>query len=176
MKNIRTKINIALMGIAAVICMGASLFDGPKDSSARNKSVRKVAFLSKAAEDKNHGLHLNSGSAVVPAYANPGSFNLVTVNPQKIFMPKSHYTDYMEFNYENPKEARIAGAVYDLRGAFVSSMERGSSNNIGSSAGSLIWRGKDSSGGYVPGGVYLYMIEITGSEEKVISGTVIVAR
>nr|MDA3792113.1 hypothetical protein [Elusimicrobiota bacterium] len=64
--------------------------------------------------------------------------------------------------------------------AFVSSMERGSSNNIGSSAGSLIWRGKDSSGGYVPAGVYLYIIEVTGSEagsgKRAVSGTVIVAR
>jgi len=40
----------------------------------------------------------------------------------------------------------------------------------------LIWDGKDTNGDTVAGGVYIYQIQVVGAENKVINGTVVVAR
>lgn len=148
MKDIKKKINIALLAFTGVVCL------------AEASSVSLPVSLSSIQSDA----------------ADENSFELTEVIPKKIFTPAGEYSGYIEFIYLNPKEARVPGAVYSLRGAFISFMENGNSGNVGNSSGSLLWRGKYSSGSYVPGGVYLYRIEVTGEEEKVISGTVVVAR
>jgi len=52
----------------------------------------------------------------------------------------------------------------------VAGMEKGANEET------LKWDGKDASGNPAPGGVYIYQIEVTGPENKVINGTVVVAR
>ncbi len=104
------------------------------------------------------------------------SFEVIGIQPDKIFTPKSEFMNFIEFKYHNPKEGRVTGKIYDLRGAYVASMESGNTGSIGDESGSLIWAGRDSNGSYVSGGVYIYQIEISGAEDKVINGTVVVAR
>ncbi|MEA3506496.1 MAG: hypothetical protein U9R36_03285 [Elusimicrobiota bacterium] len=116
------------------------------------------------------------GNYAVKLAWRPDSFEIIGIQPDKIFTPKSEYTNFIEFKYDNPREARVSGKIYDLRGAFVSSMESGNTATIGDSSGSLLWRGKYSSGDYAPAGVYIYQIEVTGAEEEVLNGTVIIAR
>ncbi|MFC2061674.1 LamG-like jellyroll fold domain-containing protein [Elusimicrobiota bacterium] len=104
------------------------------------------------------------------------TFNILSIQPDKIFTPKAQYMNFIEFKYENPKEANIAGKIYDIRGAYIADMVLGNTASIGNDSGSFVWDGKDSSGSYVPSGVYIYQIEVTGAEEKIINGTVVVAR
>ncbi|MFH1415067.1 MAG: hypothetical protein ABIH89_03145 [Elusimicrobiota bacterium] len=104
------------------------------------------------------------------------TFEVIAIQPDKIFTPKSEYTNFIEFKYDNPKSAQVRGEIYDLRGAFVADMISGNTQGSGGESGSLLWDGSDTGGSCVTGGVYIYQIEVTGTEEKVINGTVVVAR
>ncbi len=99
------------------------------------------------------------------------SFVIESIQPDKIFTPNGDgWNDYFEIQYANPKDGNVSGRIYDLRGALVAGMEKGASEET------LKWDGKDASGNPAPGGVYIYQIEVTGPENKVINGTVVVAR
>ena len=62
------------------------------------------------------------------------------------------------------------GKIYDVRGVLVAEMEKQAYEET------LIWDGKDTNGDTVAGGVYIYQIQVVGAENKVINGTVVVAR
>jgi gliding motility-associated-like protein len=74
--------------------------------------------------------------------------------------------DTMVFIYDNPQAKNVKGKIYDLRGALVGSMVPGPAAN------SLLWDAK-AGGQAVPGGVYIYQIEVEGT---VYNGTVAVIR
>lgn len=99
------------------------------------------------------------------------SFVIESIQPDKTFTPNGDgWNDYFEIQYANPKDGNVSGKIYDLRGALVAGMKKGANEET------LKWDGKDASGSPAPGGVYIYQIEVTGSENKVINGTVVVAR
>jgi len=99
------------------------------------------------------------------------SFGIESIQPDKIFTPNGDgWNDYFEIQYANPKDGFVNGKIYDLRGALVAGMEKGANEET------LKWDGKDANGNPAPGGVYIYQIEVTGPENKVINGTVVVAR
>ena len=99
------------------------------------------------------------------------SFGIESMQPDKIFTPNGDgWNDYLEIRYANPKDAFVNGKIYDLRGALVAEMEKGAKERT------LIWDGKDTNGDTVAGGVYIYQIQAVGAENKVINGTVVVAR
>jgi len=99
------------------------------------------------------------------------SFGIESIQPDKIFTPNGDgWNDYLEIHYANPRDAFVNGKIYDLRGALIAEMEKRSG------AETLIWNGKDTDGHTVPGGVYIYQIEVVGAENKIINGTVVVAR
>ena len=99
------------------------------------------------------------------------SFEITRIRPDKIFTPNGDgWNDYFEIQYANPKDGSVKGRIYDLRGALVAEMGKGATEN------SLRWEGKDINGNPAPGGVYIYQIQVTGPEKKVINGTVVVAR
>jgi hypothetical protein len=129
-----------------------------------------------SANDKVTVMTKSLGSYALKLSYRPGSFEITDIQPDKIFTPKSQFTNFIEFKYDNPLEARVIGKIYDIRGAFVSSMNTGNSTTVGDISGSLLWNGKYSAGRYAPAGVYIYQIEVTGTEEKLINGTVIIAR
>ena len=74
--------------------------------------------------------------------------------------------DTMVFIFDNPQGKEVKGRIYDLRGALVAQMQTGPVVN------SLTWDAK-SGGQVVPGGVYIYQIEVQGT---VYNGTVAVIR
>jgi len=99
------------------------------------------------------------------------SFVIESIQPDKTFTPNNDgWNDYFEIQYDNPKDGVVKGRIYDLRGALVAEMGQGGSDK------SLRWDGKDVNGSPAPGGVYIYQIEVSGPENKVINGTVVVAR
>ena len=76
--------------------------------------------------------------------------------------------DKAHFQFDNPELLPLSGKVYDLTGALVASLAPGPDP-----VASLIWDGKDSGGKPVPGGIYIYQIDVGGTPE---SGTIVVAR
>ncbi len=99
------------------------------------------------------------------------SFGIESIQPDKIFTPNGDgWNDYLEIRYANPRDAFVNGKIYDIRGALVAEMEKRAGEE------KLIWDGKDTNGDTVVGGVYIYQIQAVGAENKVINGTVVVAR
>ena len=99
------------------------------------------------------------------------SFGIESIQPDKIFTPNGDgWNDYLEIHYANPKDAFVNGKIYDVRGVLVAEMEKQAYEET------LIWDGKDTNGDTVAGGVYIYQIQVVGAENKVINGTVVVAR
>lgn len=98
------------------------------------------------------------------------TFTLTQVRAQ-VFSPNGdNRNDRAEFMFENPRDANPAGKIYDLYGAVVAELKNGDTY------GSLIWDGTTLSGSTALPGVYVYQIEVTGSESKVISGVVVLAK
>jgi len=98
-------------------------------------------------------------------------FEIIQILPAKIFTPNNDgWNDYLEIQYSNLNDALVSGKIFDLKGGLVAYMEKDTTKEI------LKWDGKDTQGRMSPGGVYIYQIEISGSENKVINGTVILAR
>ncbi|MCS7150811.1 MAG: gliding motility-associated C-terminal domain-containing protein, partial [Endomicrobia bacterium] len=99
------------------------------------------------------------------------SFEIIATQPDKIFTPNNDgWNDFFEIIYDNPKNATVVGRIYDLKGRFIADMKKGSIDNA------LVWDGKDFNGNPQLGGIYIYQIEVSGSERKVITGTCIIAR
>lgn len=98
------------------------------------------------------------------------SFTLTKVYP-RIFSPNGDgLNDYVEFQFENPQDGNPYGKIYDMRGALVGELKKGSNFN------SLIWDGRMSSGDVALPGAYVYQIEVTGAETKTLNGVVILAK
>ncbi|MQY53032.1 MAG: T9SS type B sorting domain-containing protein [Firmicutes bacterium] len=112
------------------------------------------------------------GKYMIKESLRASSFVITGTQPDKIFTPNGDgWNDYFEIQYDNPnKDGSVSGKIYDLRGALVAGMKKGANDET------LMWDGKDANGNPAPGGVYIYQIEVTGSENKVINGTVVVAR
>ncbi len=111
------------------------------------------------------------GKYMIKESLRASSFVIESIQPDKIFTPNGDgWNDYFEIQYANPKDGNVSGKIYDLKGALVAGMEQGANEET------LKWDGKDASGNPAPGGVYIYQIEVTGPENKVINGTVVVAR
>jgi flagellar hook assembly protein FlgD len=91
--------------------------------------------------------------------------------PRTITPNGDHVNDIAFFLFENPTEASLKGTIYDLNlgkvaDASIATFFKGT-NAV------LSWDGKDSSGIGVPGGVYLYKIEIG---DQTFTGTMAVMR
>ncbi len=95
----------------------------------------------------------------------------IKVRPDKIFTPNGDgWNDYLEIRYENPYDALVKGKIYDIKGRLVAKMERDESKER------LIWDGNDLNDNPVTGGLYIYQVEVSGPENKVIKGTIILVR
>jgi gliding motility-associated-like protein len=111
------------------------------------------------------------GKYMIKESLRASSFVIESIQPDKTFTPNNDgWNDYFEIQYANPKDGNVSGKIYDLKGALVAGMEKGANEET------LKWDGKDANGNPAPGGVYIYQIEVTGPENKVINGTVVVAR
>jgi hypothetical protein len=79
--------------------------------------------------------------------------------------------DKVFFFFENRTDSPIQGKIYDVRGAKIADTIE--EDILSSNNSVLSWDGKDYTGSTVPGGVYLYKIEVAG---EIFTGTVVVAR
>ncbi|MFH1541228.1 MAG: hypothetical protein ABID79_05200, partial [Elusimicrobiota bacterium] len=95
-------------------------------------------------------------------------FTLTEVVP-KIFTPEesSDVINKVRFIFENPKNSEVTIKIFDITGAIIKRNLERESDNI------LCWDGRDINSDIVRGGIYIYQIE---SEEKIITGTIVVAK
>ena len=101
------------------------------------------------------------------------SFEITGIRPDKIFTPNSDtWNDYFEIKYYNPYDALVKGKIYDIKGRLVANMKK-EENGV---TLRLIWDGNDINNNSVPGGLYIYQVEVSGPENKVIKGTIILVR
>jgi len=99
------------------------------------------------------------------------SFQIVGVRPDRIFTPNGDgWNDYFEIRYDNPYDALVSGKIYDIKARLVAKMEREESKER------LTWDGNDLSNNPVTGGLYIYQVEVSGPENKVIRGIIILVR
>ncbi len=99
------------------------------------------------------------------------SFQIVGVRPDRIFTPNGDsWNDYFEILYYNPYDALVSGKIYDIKGRLVAKMEREESKER------LTWDGNDLSNNPVTGGLYIYQVEVSGPENKLIKGIIILVR
>jgi len=99
------------------------------------------------------------------------SFEIEYVRPDKIFTPnRDGWNDYFEIQYTNPYDALVNGKIYDLRGRLVANMVKDVDKER------LIWNGNDTDENPVRGGLYVYQVEVSGPENKIIEGTIILVR
>ena len=101
------------------------------------------------------------------------SFQIEEIRPDKIFTPNGDgWNDYLEIKYDNPYDALVKGKIYDIKGRLVTNMEK---DENGATA-RLIWDGNDLNSEPVTGGLYIYQIEVSGPENKIIKGIIILVR
>jgi len=99
------------------------------------------------------------------------SFEIVDVRPDKIFTPNGDgWNDYLEIQYDNPYDALVSGRIYDIKGRLVARMVREESKER------LTWDGNDLNNNPVVGGLYIYQVEVSGPENKLIKGIIILVR
>jgi len=94
------------------------------------------------------------------------TFDLSNIT-SRIFTPNGDgKNDVVLMRFDNPNRSAVEGKIFDLRGAFVATMQAGPDPNT------LMWDGR-MNGRTVTSGVYLY--QVTG-DGKTFNGTVVVAR
>gem|GEM_PF-3277020 len=96
-------------------------------------------------------------------------FTLDVIRPSKIFTPNNDgINDDITFYFQNPKNSVISQSkIYSILGAEIADMK------LGEFGDTLSWDGRDHGGKIVPGGVYIYQIDV---EKKVFNGTIVVAK
>jgi len=114
-----------------------------------------------------HGSPVGSG-----VFAAPGAFFEITeIKPGKIFSPNNdNWNDRFMIYFDNPNDDNIMGRIYSLRGDAISDMKTDATGNC------IYWDGKDYDGRPLPGGIYIYQMEVTGTESKIINGTCIIVK
>ena len=99
------------------------------------------------------------------------AFAVASIYPPKVFTPNIAPYEKIIFYVDNPQGDKVTGKVFNLRGEFAADLA--AAGDATSTSVILEWDGKDSNGGYVHKGVYIYQIEGSG---KTINGTIMVAR
>lgn len=112
------------------------------------------------------GAALSTGTGVQGFDFNPGggvSNRLITPNADG-------FNDNVVFTFANPRDSRVDGTIFDIKGKEVASMVAGPPANFPNET--LLWDGK-SNGQPVANGVYIYQLF---SEDTVHTGTLVVIK
>ena len=125
-------------------------------------------------DELNHTLSVKSkklGKYAIIISKRSTSFAIESIQPDKIFTPNGDgWNDYIEIQYTNPYRSYVIAKIYNIKGVCVADMNNDDTNEV------LSWNGNDKNNSLVPGGVYIYQITVTGEENIVLNGTVVVAR
>jgi hypothetical protein len=108
------------------------------------------------------------GNFQIRAASHGSGATLTRVYPRIITPNGDGWNDKAIFQFDNPQLLPLTGKIYDITGALVSSLAKGPNPDS-----SLAWDGKDAGGAVVPGGIYIYQIDLGGVME---SGSIVVAR
>lgn len=132
-----------------------------------NEWVKTTGFVNTADHTvSGSGPHIGAFQIRAATHA-PGA-TLTRVYP-RIFTPNGDgWNDKVIFQFDNPEGLPLSGKVFDIGGAFVSNLASGPNPDS-----SLAWDGKDAGGSPVPGGIYVYQVDVGGTPE---TGTLVVAR
>ena len=86
----------------------------------------------------------------------------------RIFSPKEgdNAVNRARFHFNNPDAGEVTIRIFDIKGSLIRR------NLDTESASTMYWNGRNQSGSFVKGGIYIYQIE---AGEEVITGTVVVA-
>ncbi len=110
------------------------------------------------------------GKYALKAESGAQEFTLNKIYP-RIFTPNGdNRNDHVEFQYENPRAAQVTGKVFDIRGIHIAELKDGPVS------GTLLWDGKKNDGSMASHGMYIYQIEVSGSESKSLNGMIIIAQ
>jgi hypothetical protein len=109
-----------------------------------------------------------AGAFQIRAASHGTGATLTRVYPRIITPNGDGWNDKAIFQFDNPELLPLSGKIYDITGALVAPLTVGPNPDS-----TLSWNGKDSGGTVVPGGIYVYQIDLGGTME---SGTVVVAR
>ena len=95
----------------------------------------------------------------------------IKVRPDKVFTPNGDgWNDYLAIQYDNPYDALVSGKIYDIKGRLVAKMVKEESKER------LTWDGNDLNNNPVVGGLYIYQVEVSGPENKVVEGIIVLVR
>ena len=93
------------------------------------------------------------------------SFNQAGLSNRFLTPNGDQRNDRVVFRFDNPRDSKVAGRIYDVRGALVAELQQADQFT-------MAWDGK-AGGQVVPGGVYIYQLEGDGT---VFNGTVVLIR
>jgi hypothetical protein len=110
----------------------------------------------------------HAGRFQIRAAARAAGIRSTRVYPRIITPNGDGWNDKVIFQFDNPEMLPLSGKIFDITGAAVANCTVGPNPDS-----SLAWDGKDSGGRVVPGGIYLYQIDLHG---ETLTGTVVVAR
>jgi hypothetical protein len=96
------------------------------------------------------------------------NITVTRVYPRIITPNGDGWNDKVIFQFDNPQLLKLSGKIFDIQGAFVANCVPGPDPDA-----TLSWDGKDGGGRVVPGGIYLYQVDLQGNT---LTGTVVVAR
>ncbi|MFC2061143.1 fibronectin type III domain-containing protein [Elusimicrobiota bacterium] len=129
-----------------------------------------------STKDKTVSVRSNRvGKYIVKYSRRADSFAIISSYPEKVFTPNGDgWNDYFEVICANPYDSDVKGKIYDVNGAYVADMEE--TGQISDENLSLRWDGRKSDGSVADSGIYIYQIEASGRDSKIINGTVVIAK
>lgn len=128
----------------------------------------KTTGLVNTADQTVSATGSRAGSFQIRAATHAPGVTLTRVYPRIITPNGDGWNDKAIFQFDNPELLPLSGKVYDITGAYVASLVAGPNPDS-----SLAWDGKDGGGKAVPGGIYVYQVDVGGTPE---TGTIVVAR
>ncbi|MGA2090130.1 MAG: gliding motility-associated C-terminal domain-containing protein [Endomicrobiales bacterium] len=158
------------VAVLAGLIMCLSYCFARADIQAVNDDAHSTTMANNPMDTKPGSIYCNRLDRSLSKKAPATTFTLTSVYPQ-IFTPNGdNRNDYVQFQFENPQDANPSGKIYNLHGAAIGEMKAGVVYD------SLIWDGTTYSGSIALPGAYVYQIEVTGSESKVYTGVVVLAK
>jgi hypothetical protein len=163
-----------VQGAPAAFHLGAPLVSAAQAASGLslfwNNGIEWVKTTGQvnATDDTVSFTGSRAGRYQIRAASHLSGLVLTRVYPRIITPNGDGWNDKAIFEFDNPQLLPLSGKMYDITNALVATLKPGPNPDA-----SLEWDGKDSGGKVVPGGIYMYQVDVGGTPA---SGTIVVAR